>query len=98
MKLLDVELLRKHGFVLAKVKTDKNGEVTEFMTVQLDDAPAADLAQIKKEWAREIFSELEAMTEIHEFHDVEFGNWTEQYVELSIEDIADLKKKYEVDV
>ena len=46
--------------------------------------------------ATNIFSDLEAMTEIHEFHDVEFGNWTEQYVELSIEDIADLKKKYEV--
>lgn len=48
--------------------------------------------------ATNIFSDLEAMTEVHEFHDVEVGNWTEQYVELSIEDIADLKKKYEVDV
>lgn len=60
MKLLDVELLRKHGFKLAKVKTDKTtGEVTEFMTVELDDAPAADLTPIKKEWAREIFEEVE---------------------------------------
>lgn len=48
--------------------------------------------------ATNIFSDLEAMTEIHEFHDAEVGNWTEQYVELSIEDIADLKKKYEVDI
>lgn len=48
--------------------------------------------------ATNIFSELEAMTEIHEFHDVEVGNWTEQYAELSLEDIADLKKKYEVDI
>ena len=59
MKLIDVELLKKHGFVLAKVKTDKSGAVTEFMTVNPDDAPAVDLAQIKKEWASEIFEEVE---------------------------------------
>lgn len=47
MKVIDVELLRKHGFVLAKVKTDKTGEVTEFMTVQLDDAPTIDAAEIR---------------------------------------------------
>ena len=59
MKFLDVELLKKHGFVLAKVKVDKNGVVTKLMTVQLDDAPVIDLTQIKKEWAREIFDEVE---------------------------------------
>ena len=59
MKLIDVKLLKKHGFVLAKVKINKSGEVTEFMTVQPDDAPTVDLAEIKKEWAREIFEEVE---------------------------------------
>lgn len=59
MKYIDVDILRKHGFVLAKVKTDKNGEVTEFVTVQLDDAPTADLTKIKKELAIQIFDEVE---------------------------------------
>lgn len=48
----------------------------------------------KTDVAREIFEELKAMTEVHEYHDAEFGFWTEQFVELSIEDIADLEKKY----
>lgn len=59
---------------------------------------AADVYRLGYRKATNIFSELEAMTEVHEFHDAEVGNWTEQYVELSIEDIADLKKKYEVEV
>lgn len=59
MKVIDVEILKKYGFVLAKVKTDKNGEVTEFMTVELDDAPIIDLDQIKREWAKEIFDDVE---------------------------------------
>lgn len=50
MKAIDVELLRKHGFKLAKVKTDKTtGEVTEFMTVELDDAPAVEAVEIRPE-------------------------------------------------
>lgn len=59
MKMIDVNVLKKHGFVLAKVKTDKSGEVIEFITVQPDDAPTVDLDQIKKEWAAEIFEEVE---------------------------------------
>lgn len=52
-KFLDVGILRKHGFVLAKVKVDKNGVVKEFLTVQLDDAPAADVVA-KSEYDREV--------------------------------------------
>ena len=59
MKLIDADILKKHGFVLAKVKTDKNGEVTDFMTVEIDDAPTLELTQIKKEWAKEIFDKVE---------------------------------------
>lgn len=58
------------------------------------DALIKNYAQCMKDYARDIFDELESMTEVHEYHDVEFGNWTEQTVELSIEDIVDLRKKY----
>lgn len=57
--MIDADILRKHRFVLAKVKKGKNGEVLEFMTVELDDAPTVDLDQLKKEWAKEIFDEVE---------------------------------------
>ena len=59
MKVMDIEVLRKYGWKLAKVKLDKNGVVEEFMTVELDDGPVVDLDQIKREWAREIFDEVE---------------------------------------
>lgn len=59
MKVIDIEILRKNGWKLAKVKIDKSGEVKEFMTVELDDAPVIDLDQIKREWAKEIFDNVE---------------------------------------
>lgn len=58
-RYIDANFLKKRGFVLAKVKTDKNGEVTEFMTINIDDVPDADVEQMKKELAREIFDEVE---------------------------------------
>ena len=53
MSYIDAEMLKRNGFVLAKVKTDKSGEVTEFMTVEIDDAPTADVVEVRhREWVR----------------------------------------------
>lgn len=40
---IDVDMLVEQGFVLAKVKTNKSGEVVEFMTANLQDAPCIDI-------------------------------------------------------
>jgi hypothetical protein len=56
---IDVDMLVEQGFVLAKVKTNKDGEVVEFMTVNLQDAPYIDLEKTKVELAKEIFERVE---------------------------------------
>ena len=56
---IDVDMLVEQGFVLAKVKTNKSGEVVEFMTVNLQDAPCIDLKKTKIELAKEIFERVE---------------------------------------
>ena len=67
-RYIDAELLKKYGFVLAKVKTDKDGEVTEFMTLQVDDAPTADVVPKSEveEWKAEAihYQTLWCQTEI----------------------------------
>lgn len=56
---IDVDMLVEQGFVLAKVKTNKSGEVVEFITVNLQDAPCIDLEKTKIELAKEIFERVE---------------------------------------
>lgn len=58
-KYIEANILIEKGFVLAKVKTDKIGEVVEFMTVNIEDAPCVDFEEIKTECAKEIFEEIE---------------------------------------
>ena len=56
---IDVDMLVEQGFVLAKVKTNKSGEVVEFMTVNPQEAPCVDLEKAKIELAKEIFERVE---------------------------------------
>lgn len=56
---IEANMLIDKEFVLAKVKTNKSGEVIEFMTVNIQDAPCVDLEQIKAELAKEIFDKVE---------------------------------------
>lgn len=45
-RYIDADILKKHGWVLAKIKTDKNGVITKIMSMQIDDAPTADVVDV----------------------------------------------------
>lgn len=62
-KHIDVDVLKAHGFVLAKVKRKKDGEVTEFITVNPEDAPEADV--VSKSEYKKIFDEIEKIIDKH---------------------------------
>lgn len=52
------------------------------------------IENLRAEIVNKIFDELADMTEVNEFQDPEFGKWSEQFVELHIEDINALREKY----
>lgn len=62
-KFIDADMLKENGFVLAKIKTDKSGEITELMTVLIDDAPAA--AVFSKSEVVRIFEEIDRIIDMH---------------------------------
>lgn len=42
----------------------------------------------------QIFNEIESMMSTNEYHDPEFGNWTETCVEIDIDTLNELRNKY----
>lgn len=62
-KFIDADMLKENGFVLAKIKTDKSGEITELMTVLIDDAPT--VAVFSKSAVVRIFEEIDRIIDMH---------------------------------
>ena len=105
----EINLLREllQGITIDKVLYTSDGEVVDvFKVLVLENEKVANyLANILFAYGyrravdvvKEVLDEIENMTEIHEYHDVEVGDYQERFVELSIEDIEDLRRKYEIE-
>ena len=90
---IDTDVLKAHGFVLAKVKKNKDGEVTEFMTVNPDDAPAADV--VSKSEYKKVVDDIEKIIDKHYNKEV-FG--CNDYDDLEKEAIINFSDAISLDI